>query len=102
MVYVGMKPKGVDEEQVKLKGFPFSLKGAAKAWFFSILPSSIGTWNGMKKIFLEKYFPASRVANKRKEIYGIQQSYREIHSIPSSSYTRSVAHSIFLKRTDAY
>jgi len=66
MICVGMKPNGVDEEQVKLKAFPFSLKGAAKAWLFSILPGSIGTWNGMKKIFLEKYFPASRVANIRK------------------------------------
>jgi len=71
MVCVGMKPNGVDEEQVKLKAFPFSLKRAAKMLFFSILPGSIGTWNGMKKIFLEKYFPASRVANVRKEICGI-------------------------------
>jgi hypothetical protein len=35
MVCVGMKPNGVDEEQVKLKAFSFSfsfsLKGAAKA-----------------------------------------------------------------------
>ena len=31
MVCVGMKPNGVDEEQVKLKAFPFSLKGAIKA-----------------------------------------------------------------------
>jgi hypothetical protein len=67
-----MKPNGVDEEQVKLKAFPFSLKGATKAWFFSILPGSIGTWNAMKKIFLEKYFPTSRVANIRKEICGIR------------------------------
>ena len=59
MVCVGMKPNGVDEEQVKLKSFPFSLKGAIKMWFFSILPSSIRTWNAMKKIFLKKYFPAS-------------------------------------------
>ena len=66
MVCVGMKPNGVDEEHVKLKAFPFSLKGAAKTWLFSILPGSIGTWNGMKKIFLEKYFLASRVANIRK------------------------------------
>jgi hypothetical protein len=29
----------------------------------------------MKKIFLEKYFPASRVVNIRKEICGIQQSH---------------------------
>jgi hypothetical protein len=59
MICVGMKLNGVDEEQVKLKAFPFSLKGAAKIWFFSILPCSIGTWNAMKKIFLEKYFLAS-------------------------------------------
>jgi hypothetical protein len=31
MVCVGMKLNGVVEEQVKLKAFPFSLKGAAKA-----------------------------------------------------------------------
>ncbi|XP_052303389.1 uncharacterized protein LOC112324338 isoform X2 [Populus trichocarpa] len=77
MVCVGMKLNGVDKEQVKLKAFPFSLKGAAKAWFFSILPGSVGTWNAMKKIFLEKYFPASRVANIRKEICGIRQSHGE-------------------------
>jgi len=37
MVCVGMKPNGVDKEQVKLKAFPFSLKGAAKTWLFFIL-----------------------------------------------------------------
>jgi len=63
MVCVGMKPNGVDKEHVKLKAFPFSLKGTTKAWLFSILPGFIGTWNGMKKIFLEKYFLASRVTN---------------------------------------
>jgi hypothetical protein len=77
MVCVDMKPNGVDKEQVKLKAFPFSLNRAAKAWLFSILPGSIRTWNGMKKIFLEKYFPASRVANIRKEICGIRQSHKE-------------------------
>jgi hypothetical protein len=45
MVCVGMKPNGVDEEQVKLKAFPLSLKRATKMWFFSILPGSIETWN---------------------------------------------------------
>jgi hypothetical protein len=35
MVCIGMKPNGVDEEQVKLKAFPFYLKGAAKTWLFS-------------------------------------------------------------------
>jgi len=77
MVCVGMKPNGVNEEHVKLKAFLFSLKRAIKMWFFSILPGSIETWNAMKNIFLKKYFPASRVANIRKEICGIRQSHRE-------------------------
>jgi len=76
MVCVGMKPNGVDEEHVKLKAFPFSLKGTTKMWFFSIFLGSIETWNDMKKIFFEKYFPTSRVANIRKEICAIRQSYR--------------------------
>jgi hypothetical protein len=77
MVYVGMKLHGIDKEQVKLNVFHFSLKGAIKAWFFSILPGSIGTWNGMKKFLLKQYFPASRVVNIRKEICGIWHSYEE-------------------------
>ncbi|KAH9783668.1 hypothetical protein KPL71_009411 [Citrus sinensis] len=36
-------------------------------------PGSITTWNGLKKQFLEKYFPASRAANIRKDICGIRQ-----------------------------
>jgi len=66
MVCVRKKPNIIDEEQVKLKAFPFSLKRAAKTWFFSILLGSIGTWNDMKKIFLKKYFSTSQVANIRK------------------------------------
>uniref|UniRef100_A0A6M2F3I2 Retrotransposon gag domain-containing protein n=1 Tax=Populus davidiana TaxID=266767 RepID=A0A6M2F3I2_9ROSI len=77
MVCVGIKLNGVDKEQVKLKAFLFSLKGAVKACLFFILPGSIRTWNAMKKIFLEKYFPTSRVANIRKEICWIRQSHGE-------------------------
>ena len=36
MVCVGMKPNRVDEEQVKLKAFPFSLKGVAQRHGFSL------------------------------------------------------------------
>ena len=60
-----------------MKTFPFSLTGAANAWFFSILSGYIGIWNAIKNIFLENYFPASRVANIRKEICGIRQSHEE-------------------------
>jgi hypothetical protein len=58
VVCVDIKPYGIDEEQVKLKVFSFFLKGVAKAWLFSILPGSIGTWNDIKKIFSGEIFPS--------------------------------------------
>ncbi|XP_061345682.1 uncharacterized protein LOC133291436 [Gastrolobium bilobum] len=45
-----MKPQGVDEEQVKLRAFPFSLDGGAKDWLYYLQPSSIETWNDIGQI----------------------------------------------------
>ncbi|XP_026387283.1 uncharacterized protein LOC113282482 [Papaver somniferum] len=53
--------------------FPFSLINAAGEWFFCLPTGSITTWNKMKKLFLEKYFPASKAVVIRKEICGIRQ-----------------------------
>ncbi|XP_073153778.1 uncharacterized protein [Henckelia pumila] len=73
VVHMSMQPHGVTEEQIQLRAFPFSLKNAAKDWLYYLPPGSITTWIEMKRIFLEKYFSASRAANIRKEIYGIKQ-----------------------------
>ena len=77
MVCSTMRPQGVTEEQIKLKAFPFSLADKAKDGLYYLLSGSITTWNGMKRQFLEKFFPASRAANIRKEICGIRQSHIE-------------------------
>ncbi|XP_052171589.1 uncharacterized protein LOC127787568, partial [Diospyros lotus] len=68
-----MRPQGVDEEQIKLRAFPFSLDGSAKDWLYYLPPAAITSWDGLKRIFLEKFFPASRTASIRKEICGIRQ-----------------------------
>nr|XP_027071719.1 uncharacterized protein LOC113696515 [Coffea arabica] len=68
-----MKPSGITEEQIKMKAFPFSLKDSAKDWLYYLSPGSITTWDQLKKIFLDKYFPASRASSLRKEICGIKQ-----------------------------
>ncbi|XP_065634275.1 uncharacterized protein LOC136069533 [Quercus suber] len=68
-----MKPTGVTEDQIKLRAFPFSLKDLAKDWLYYLPSRSIKTWNEMKSLFLEKYFPVSRAANIRKEICGVRQ-----------------------------
>ncbi|XP_010245878.1 PREDICTED: uncharacterized protein LOC104589313 [Nelumbo nucifera] len=73
VVFLSMIPQGVTEEQIKLRAFPFSLADKAKDWLFYAPSGSITTWNEMKKLFLEKFFPASRAANIRKEICGIKQ-----------------------------
>ncbi|XP_062176246.1 uncharacterized protein LOC133881340 [Alnus glutinosa] len=73
VVCTSMKPTGVTEEQIKLRAFPFSLKDSAKDWLYYLPSGSITTWNEMKRLFLEKYFPASRASNIRKEICGVRQ-----------------------------
>ncbi|KAH9803303.1 hypothetical protein KPL71_001711 [Citrus sinensis] len=73
VVCSSMRPQGVTEEQIKLRAFPFSVDGLAKDWLYYLPPGSITTWNGLKRQFLEKYFPASRAANIRKDICGIRQ-----------------------------
>ncbi|KAJ8615520.1 hypothetical protein MRB53_034892 [Persea americana] len=68
-----MKPQGITEEQIKLRAFPFSLADLEKDWLYYLPSGSIQSWNEMKKLFLVKYFPASRAANIRKAICSIRQ-----------------------------
>ncbi|XP_026410337.1 uncharacterized protein LOC113305530 [Papaver somniferum] len=46
---------------------------SAEEWFYSLPQGSITSWNDMQKVFLEKYFPASKAATIRKAISGIEQ-----------------------------
>ncbi|XP_027120419.1 uncharacterized protein [Coffea arabica] len=81
VVCSSMKPPGVTEEQIRLRAFSFSLKDAAKDWLYYLPAGSITTWAQLKKKFLEKFFPASRVASLRKEICSIKQYSGESLSI---------------------
>ncbi|KAK7356313.1 hypothetical protein VNO80_15582 [Phaseolus coccineus] len=72
-----MKPAGVSEEHIKLKAFPFSLQDVAKDWLYYLWAGSVTSWEGLKILFLEKFFPASRVTSIRKEICRIRQQDRE-------------------------
>ncbi|RDY11558.1 hypothetical protein CR513_03749, partial [Mucuna pruriens] len=63
-----MRPQGIPEDHIKMKAFPFSLDGAAKDWLY-LQPVLFNTWGDMKRMFLEKFFPASRTATIRKKIY---------------------------------
>ncbi|XP_031101911.1 uncharacterized protein LOC116005813, partial [Ipomoea triloba] len=73
VVYSSFKPQRVTEDQIKLRAFPFSLADRAKDWLFYLPSGSINTWDEMVRLFLEKFFPASRAASIRREICGIKQ-----------------------------
>ncbi|XP_052888000.1 uncharacterized protein LOC108484919, partial [Gossypium arboreum] len=77
MVCLSMKPQGVTEDQIKLRAFPFSLADSAREWLFYLPPGSITTWADLSRLFLNRFFPASRAAELRREIVGIRQKDAE-------------------------
>ncbi|KAF7800736.1 DNA-directed DNA polymerase [Senna tora] len=77
VVCSSMKPERVTEEQIKLRAFPFSLDGAAKEWLFYLPAGSVTSWEEMMRLFLDRYFPSSRVINVRRDICGTKQKVTE-------------------------
>jgi hypothetical protein len=55
------------------KIFPFSLKGAAKAWFNSLSPGSIDSPIALVNAFFQKYFPASAQHAALQKIFDFEQ-----------------------------
>jgi hypothetical protein len=51
------KFKNVENDILKLKLFPFSLRGKAKEWLHSLPTASIKSWGDLKEAFIKKYYP---------------------------------------------
>ncbi|CAN6700795.1 unnamed protein product [Malus baccata var. baccata] len=77
VVCSSMTPINVDGSILKMKAFPFSLMDKAKDWLYELAPGTVTSWESMKRAFLEKFFPTSRVILLRKRISGIQQEEGE-------------------------
>ncbi|XP_074298404.1 uncharacterized protein LOC141629277 [Silene latifolia] len=56
------KANGVSDDAIRLRLFPYSLRGSAKEWLKSCAPDSLRTWIDVSKAFLNKYFPPQRTA----------------------------------------
>ncbi|CAN6554875.1 unnamed protein product [Malus baccata var. baccata] len=72
-----MTPINVDGSILKMKAFPFSLMDKAKDWLYELAPGTVTSWESMKRAFLEKFFPTSRIILLRKKISRIQQEEGE-------------------------
>ena len=77
VVCSSMTPVNVDGSILKMKAFPFSLMDKAKDWLYELAPGTVTSWESMKRAFLEKFFPTSRIILLRKKISGIQQDEGE-------------------------
>ena len=70
----------VPHDVVKLKLFPFSLKGAARTWLEKEPPNSIHTWNDLASKFVNYFYPPSKTSNLRSQIFRFQQAFDETFS----------------------
>jgi hypothetical protein len=62
------KYKDVDGDIIKLKLFPFSLRGRAKDWLLSLPRNSIDSWVNCKDTFIGKYYPPTKIISLRSDI----------------------------------
>ena len=53
------------------------MKGAALKWFMSLITGSIGTWNDMRKAFLERYLDYCIPVNHKEEVFKMMQKEDE-------------------------
>ena len=59
------KYKEVESDIIKLKLFPFSLRGRAKEWLLSLPKNSIDSWIKCKDVFIGKYYPPAKIIQLR-------------------------------------
>ncbi|XP_075076791.1 uncharacterized protein LOC142163406 [Nicotiana tabacum] len=71
------KYNGVPPEAIKLRLFPFSLKGDANTWLRSLPQGSITTWDQMTQKFLNKYFSPAKTTKLRQDISNFLQTDTE-------------------------
>jgi hypothetical protein len=67
------KYKDVDGDIIKLKLFPFSLRGRAKDLLLSLPRNSIDSWVKCKDAFIRKYYPPAKIISLRSDIMKFKQ-----------------------------
>ncbi|KAJ9542101.1 hypothetical protein OSB04_028607 [Centaurea solstitialis] len=61
------------DDAIRLRVFPLTLTGEARAWLRLLEPSSITTWEGLRSKFLSRFFPPSKIDKLRADIRSFQQ-----------------------------
>ena len=72
-----MRIKDVDLDAVKLRLFPFSLRGRAKEWLLSLPKTTITSWEECPSLFMTNFFPPAKTMQLRSNITSFRQEENE-------------------------
>src|SRR3954454_4134620 len=71
------KYRDIYDDIVKLKLFPFSLRGRAKDWLLSLPRNNIDSWVKCKDAFIENFYPPAKIISLKSDIMKFRQSDSE-------------------------
>jgi hypothetical protein len=69
--------KGVTEQDVVVRLFPYTLQGSAGSWYFSLPSGSITSWNTCQEQFLTKYGDDRSLATLINDLSNLRIEHRE-------------------------
>ncbi|CAA0831248.1 Unknown protein, partial [Striga hermonthica] len=70
-------PHGLNEDQLKMRCFPETLKDRAKAWFMTLAPDSLTTWEKVYSKFIGRYYSHQKTQELRSQIVSFAQQPNE-------------------------
>ncbi|KAJ9546990.1 hypothetical protein OSB04_019533 [Centaurea solstitialis] len=102
------KMKGISDNIVRLRLFPFTLTEGAKDWFRSLAPNSIRTWEELKSIFMVRYFLLAKVNMLKNDMLSFKQGTESLTTawerfngllliLPNHGFTQEEVTKIFYK-----
>ncbi len=85
-----LKIRGMRQETVRWRLFPFSLQEKAKQWYTSTVRCINGSWEKLRDRFCLAFFPVTRITALRVEILSFQQIKNDSIGAAWSRYTNLV------------
>ncbi|GJT39705.1 cysteine-rich receptor-like protein kinase [Tanacetum coccineum] len=67
----------MSHDAILLRVFSFTLTGTAKRWVDRLTPGAINTWDLLKKAFIQRYCPPSKIAKRLEDIHNFKQEIDE-------------------------
>lgn len=75
--YQNFHAPGFNEDAIKLRLFPYTLRDATLEWLDAEPHASITTWEDLTRKFCNRFFPPAKVVKIRLDIQTFQQKDRE-------------------------